>query len=248
MPSQINDQVWTPYLERYHRGEWRGPVFRDLVLADAKAITQSRGLTFLDIGCGRGFDDDATLQRTLATAAASYVGVEPDAGIALQPIFTTVHHCPFEDAPIPPASVDIAFAVMVLEHLAEPQRFWDKVHEVLADGGIFWGFTMDARHWFVTASLLAKRTRIKDYYLNALHGGRGDGRYENYPVHYRSNAPEQILQYTHAFRSVDLLNFTRVGQMDYYFPRWLRPLGHALDRFAIRRGKPGSILAMRVEK
>ena len=49
---------------------------------------------------------------------------------------------------------------------------------------------------------------IKDWYLNMLHGTRGEERYENYVVFYR----------------------------------------RAIDRFTIRMGFPGIILAVRVEK
>jgi hypothetical protein len=44
------------------------------------------------------------------------------------------------------------------------------------------------------------------------------------------------------------LNFARVGQCNYYVPRLLRPLTDWLDRRALRRGRPGTVLAVRVEK
>jgi SAM-dependent methyltransferase len=237
---------WTAYTDRYQQGEWRAPVFRDMVLDDLQA--QGGRPTVLDIGCGGGFDGSGPLQRTIADAAGAYIGVEPDPVVTLDDRFTEVHRCLFEDAPLRPGSVDLAFAVMVLEHLAEPERFWAKLQEVLAPGGVFWGFTMDARHWFASASRWFDRLRVKDLYLTWLRGRRGVERYANYPVHYRANRPEQLAAQLEGFGSVECVGFARPGQLDYYLPRLLRPTFAWLDRRAIARGRPGTLLAVRATK
>jgi SAM-dependent methyltransferase len=237
---------WAPYLERYRRGEWRDRILHDLILDDARR--RGGALTFLDIGCGRGFGGDVRLQQSLARAAGRYIGIEPDPEMYPGPHVSELLCCLFEDAPLEADSVDVAFANMVLEHLAEPAAFWDRLHVVLRDGGVFWGLTMDARHWFCRASLWAERLKVKDLYLTALRGRRGEARYENYPVYYRSNTPEQIARYTQRFRSCETLNFARIGQCSYYVPRLLQPLANWLDRRALRRGRPGTVLAVRVEK
>lgn len=243
----INNE-WNSYIQRYIKGEWRSGIFHDLILTDANKFHKNRELVFLDIGCGGGFDSDSTLQASLAGVANEYIGVEPDPDIQLGGYITSEYRCLFQDAQIPSNSIDIAFAVMVLEHFAEPQIFWDKVYNILRDGGVFWGFTVDARHWFVAASLLAEKFHIKDLYLNMLHGKRGEERYENYPVYYRTNTPAQIRKYTQSFRSMNILNFHRIGQLDYYIPTKLRWLGRILDRMVLRFNLPGSVMAIRVEK
>jgi SAM-dependent methyltransferase len=239
-------RVWDDYLGRYRSGEWRAPIFRDMVLADVARVDGPARI--LDIGCGRGFDDDLDLQASIASHAGVYVGVEPDPAAALGPYFSEAHRCLFEDAPLAPGSIDVALAVMVLEHLPEPGRFWAKVAEVLREGGVFWGFTMDARHSFCRASAWMGRLRIKDLYLDLLNGRRGVDRYENYPVHYRANTPDQLAPYLRDFREWDLINFAKVGQLDSYLPGVLRPLAHALDRRALAVGRPGMVLAIRVAK
>jgi SAM-dependent methyltransferase len=250
MPTQLAAPPFDPlpYTERYRNGEWRAPIFRDMILADMEILGPRQSLTLLDIGCGRGFDDDPGLQSSLAREAGWYVGVEPDPSMPLAGVINQAYRCPFEDAPISPSSVDLAFAVMVLEHLQSPGLFWNKLAMVLRPGGIFWGFTMDRRHWFVKASLLAKRLGIKDLYLTCLHGRRREERYENYPVAYGSNSPRQIEGLARDFRSVTFVNFNQVGQLDYYYPRGLKWLGRTLDRWSFRRGLPGSILAVRAVK
>lgn len=240
---------WAPYLQRYASGEWRAPIFRDLILADARALQANREtLTLLDIGCGKGFDGSTKLQQSLAEVATQYIGVEPDPAVELQANFTAIHRCFFEDAPIEDESVDIAFAVMVLEHIPDPRKFWDKIHRVLRKGGCFWGLTVDARHWFVLTSALMEKLRLKDLYLDKLHGKRGEARYENYPAFYRINTPRQILKFTSGFSTTNILNFNRTGQMDFYIPEKLRWLGRSLDNLSMRAGWPGSVMAMRVEK
>jgi hypothetical protein len=48
---------WAPNLERYRAGgEWRGRIFRDMILADARRMKPKP--TILDIGCGGGLDGD----------------------------------------------------------------------------------------------------------------------------------------------------------------------------------------------
>jgi SAM-dependent methyltransferase len=237
---------WGEYVERFRRGEWRDRIFHDMVLEDARRRPRPR--TVLDVGCGRGFDGNLEFQASLARAADRYVGIEPDAEVEPAPCFTETHRCLFEDAPLAPGSVDVAFAIMVLEHLAEPQRFWDKLHEVLAVGGVFWALTVDGRHWFARAALLAQKLRVKDYYLDRFIGERGVERYENYPVHYRCNTPAAVARFAGAFRSCEFVSFSRVGQCNYYYPRLFHGLADRLDRRAIRLGKPGVLLAVRAVK
>ncbi len=234
------------YLSRFAGGEWRAPIFRDMVLDDA--ANRGTGLTFVDIGCGRGFDGDIRLQRSLAEKCRRYIGIEPDRGIALGPHFTETYRCPLEEALVERDSVDVAFAVMVLEHLAEPRSFFDQVFRILKPGGLFWGFTMDARHFFCWISQLMESMHLKDIYLNRALGKRGVERYENYPTFYRANSPAKIASAAAAFRSSTFLSFARIGQLDNYTPQFLRPAMHLLDRTLMSLRCPGSVLAIRLQK
>jgi SAM-dependent methyltransferase len=234
------------YLDRYRAGEWRDRIFRDMILDDVRP--EGKRLTFLDIGCGRGFDGDVPLQESIAGVAGTFIGIEPDTAIQPGTYFTQVHTCLFEDAPLAAGSVDVAYAIMVLEHLARPERFWDKLWEVLTPGGVFWGLTVDSRHWFCRFSRWFDRLHLKDVYLRFLLGRRGEERYENYPVFYRSNSPGQIAPLVRRFHRCTFHNFSRVGQCNGYFPPPLRPFVSAWDRRALRRDRPGILLAVRVQK
>lgn len=238
--------TWQPYRDRYRQGEWRDRIFRDMVLADARRLSPQP--TLLDIGCGKGFDTDVPLQESLVAVAGRYIGIEPDGGVVPGSYIPEVQRCLLEEATIAPASVDVAFAVMVLEHVPRPQPFWDKLHEVLKPGGVFWGFTMDARHWYCAASHFLDRMQLKELYLSFLLGQRGSDRYENYPVHYRCNSPQQLARFTRRFRSVECINFSRVGQINSYFPRPLRGVVSLVDRLAQARRQAGTLLAVRAVK
>jgi SAM-dependent methyltransferase len=205
--------------------------------------------TILDIGCGGGLDGSLPLQQSLAEAAGRFIGIEPDPDVCLGDHFTESHRCLLEGCPLEPGSVDVAYAVMVLEHLPHPQAFWDKLHEVLADGGVFWGMTVDARHLFCRLSLWAGRLQIKELYLKRVLGETPEeGRYRNYRTYYRCNTPRQISRLALGFRCLECVNFSRVGQWGAYLPRPLRPISDWIDRRAIRKGRPGSLLIIRAEK
>src|SRR5215813_65974 len=118
------DELLGPVVQRYREGTCRDRILHDLILADARRL--GLPLTMLDIGCGKGFDTDIPLQRSLVCAATHYIGVEPDAEVTPGDYIKDVRRCLFEHADVPPQSVHLAFAVMVLEHLADPQGFWDK--------------------------------------------------------------------------------------------------------------------------
>jgi len=237
---------WASYLARYRNGEYRARIFFDMILDDVAERTE--GLTILDIGCGRGFDGNARLQEALAARCHRYIGVEPDQSIPVGPYISEVHRCSFEEAPLAPDSVDTAFAVMALEHVRRPELFFAKVSNVLKEGGAFWGFTVDARHFFALFSRWADCLRIKNTYLATLLGKRGEERYENYPTLYRANTPRQIARHVAGFRRFDFMSLLRVGENDYCMPRWLHPLAHVIDRIMMAAGLPGSTLVVRIEK
>jgi SAM-dependent methyltransferase len=238
--------TWQPYVERWQNREWRTPIFVDMILQDAARF--SHDLTFLDIGCGRGFDDDPAAQKKLAAHSSRFIGIEPDSSIAVSNDFHEVHNCLLEESPIAAESVDIAWAVMVLEHVQDPAAFWQKIYDALRPGGVFWAFTVDNRHFFPWLVRASDSLGAKDWYLRRLRRqGPGD-EYEHYPTHYRSNSPRQIMPFVQRFRSCDFVNFARVGQLDGYLPKWARAGARMVDRMQIALGRPGVLLAIRCEK
>lgn len=237
---------YAPYLARYRQGQWRDRILHDLIVEDIDAL--GRPPTVLDIGCGLGFDGNIEFQTSLASRARVFIGIEPDPAVDLGGHFTSSHRCLFEQAPIAPASVDVAYAIMVLEHIPDPQPFWDKLYDVLAPGGVFWGLTVDSRSPFAVASYWSEKLRVKDAYMTMLWGKRGEDRYLNYPVHYSTNSPRQLTRHVADFRSCEVLNFSRPQQLRGSFPRALWPIADAYDNWAVKTGRPGTMLAVRARK
>lgn len=246
--TQSNSSIWLPYLDRFAEGKWRAPIFRDMLLADIKRIKgETEQPTVLDIGCGRGFDDDLTLQQSLAEASGEYMGIEPDVEIPLGSFFSRTCRCIFEQASIPENSVDLAFSVMVMEHIRHPAIFWEKLHTVLKPGGVYWGFTVEKRHPFAVLSLLMGKLGAKDRYLGLLRKSESE-EYENYPVCYRANTPAAIRNQTLKFSRTEFIPLRRKENMDYYLPRRLQCLGRLYGNLAHKLNLPISILVTRVVK
>jgi len=232
---------FSDFKREYKSGQRRSKVFHRMLMEDAKGA-------ILDIGCGNGFSGHIEPQEMLANRSTRFVGVEPDKEIAVGEYFDDVHRCFFEEADIEANSINTAYAYFVLEHVADSTAFWDKLHHVLAPGGIFWGFTVDKRHYFSMMSRFLDLIRIKDLYLTLIQGKRGEDRYEDYPVYYRANSPRRIRRDTRTFSSVETCSFHRVGQLAYYFPKGMKWLSKLIDRATIGMRMPGSILCVRVTK
>lgn len=233
-----------PHVQAYRQGRWRALILSELILDEMRCIGSSP--TVLDIGCGKGFDDSPELQSRIAASAGRYIGVEPDTTIECRSCVTTVHRCCLEDAPIEPGSIQVAFAVMVLEHVTNPGPFFYKLHSVLASNGVFWGLTVDARHWFRYASRLFETLRIKNWYLDQVAGKVCQGRYVNYPTAYRANSPRQIGRLARGFSSAEFVSLDKIGQLAPYLPRPLQPPAALLDRLTAWLELPGAVLACRL--
>lgn len=218
--------MWEIWLERLDT-EWRTPTFYDIVKWEIEAHPRP---TVLDIGCGLGFDGDVGFQGAIAIQAARFIGVEPDLSVTPPSIFTEVHRSTFEAAPIAPGSVDIAYAVMVMEHVSNPSAFWSRLREVLAPGGVFIAFSVNGAHWFSSVTRLMSATGLKSRYLGLLSGKGGAERYEDYPVYYRSNTSRRVAKLASGFKSVQTFHYGTKGNAADYLPRPLRAVAKRLDR------------------
>ncbi|QDT73350.1 class I SAM-dependent methyltransferase [Lacipirellula limnantheis] len=231
---------------RFRSGEWRATIFRDLVVNEIRRAGHTASV--LDIGCGHGFDGDKELQDQIGREACQFIGVEPDPDIEVNGRFGVVHRHILEESPIRAESIDVAYATMVLEHLSRPAVFFDTVERILRPGGVFWGFTVDRRHYFCAGSRFLESIQLKDAYLNWFGGRRGVERYENYPTYYRCNSPSQLAGLTRKFSSVSVFSLSRPGQIQSYVPRPFRPLINVLDWITDLCELPGHVLVLRCQK
>jgi SAM-dependent methyltransferase len=196
----------------------------------------------LDIGCGGGFHHRDDLQMAIGANSQKFIGVEPDREAKITAKFDTVHQCSFEDAPIESGSIDVAYSVMVMEHVTNPPAFFAHLHKVLATEGVYLGFTVDARHWFSKVSTVMEKTGIKDVYLNKLKGRRGVDRYENFPTAYLCNTPAQLDKLAKDQFLITTVSLHKIGQMEFYLPKALHSTSRLLDKITMGMNFPGSSL------
>jgi 2-polyprenyl-3-methyl-5-hydroxy-6-metoxy-1,4-benzoquinol methylase len=115
----------------------------------AKLVTTICGAParFLDIGCSGGFMVEAAREK----------GFEAH-GLDIDPVsidYARQHYATnsfalstLEDyAAASPLRFDLIYCSEVIEHLADPRRFLEAVHGLLAPGGVFFLTTPDISHW-----------------------------------------------------------------------------------------------------
>lgn len=225
---------WRIWLARLRTKEWRTPIFFEIVSREIRTRTGARRPTVLDIGCGLGFDGEVRYQQALSTQAGRFIGIEPDRAIDPPKFFSEVYQTTLEEAPIAPGSVDVAYAVMVLEHVADPAAFWSRLHDILAPGGVFVAFSVNGAHWFAPIARFMSIIKLKTKYLDLVQGKRGTERYADYPVYYRTNTVRQIGRHARQFRATRTDLFGATGIVASYAPGRLQPIVCAVDSLAYR--------------
>ncbi len=229
----------------YHPAGDRRVLF---VAAVREALAQRRRarggapVAALDVGCGWGISEDPVagpaLLADIRAATDVLVGVEPDPAVRpTHGLFTALVHATMEHAPLPAASVDVAYAYYVLEHVADPPAFLRAVARVLRPGGIFVAMTPNRRHWFSRATRAVHHLKAQGALL-ALLRGRATAASYHYPAVHRLN-DAAVLRAEGAragFARVTCATFDH-GDVQPYFPPLVRPLYAAWSRRV--EGRPG---------
>lgn len=149
----------------------------------------------LDIGCGNGISSSRDQQTDFLQAIAAKTdelwGVEPDT--AIQPthgLFTNFQHALLEDAQLPENHFDLAYSFMVMEHVADPERFLRAVYRCLKPGGVYLFITPNGHHYFTRIAGTLKKLKLDELILRILRGKAVDD--YHYPVQYRCNRHRDI--------------------------------------------------------
>lgn len=181
----------------------------------------------LDIGCGNGIstgrDAHGYLQAIHRRVDALW-GVEPDETMTpTHGMFTRFQHAMLEDADLPENYFDLAYSFMVMEHVADPERFLSAVHRCLKPGGVYLFITPNGAHYFTRIAGLMKKLRVDELVLRLLRGKSVED--YHYPVQYRCNRASQITPIARAAGFAE----TRIACVEIngprpYFPGVLRPI------------------------
>jgi SAM-dependent methyltransferase len=192
--------------------------FSSIVRADPRM-----GGRVLDIGCGAG-----TIMmpfRSILLAAKHVDGVEPSDAIVKNTYVKEKWQSTFEDASVPESTYDAAFAFFVLEHVADPRGFCERLARCIRPGGVFYGITPNGRHPFPLLSRFMDVTGLK----YGLYGE--DDRVNNYPAYYRLNTARQASRAIQGlgFHALDVFYHPAVN-WSHYVPKPLRFIPGIYDR------------------
>jgi len=163
-----------------------------LALRDFVAETARPASRLLDVGAGDGDDGYAALIRPLV---GELVGVDPEPGIEQNTALDRRYAMTVERfaAEAPEGRFDLALAVYVVEHVADPAGFLAAVAALLAPGGSLFLVTPNLWHYF---GLLAKATGalgIEDRLLRlARRTHPGHDHVGHFPVAYRLNSVAEL--------------------------------------------------------
>lgn len=202
------------------------PIITGIILSE---IQKRREPLVLDIGCGKGIAHNATLQREIAAASAQFWGVEPDTSLVPPGgLFHRYISSTLEEAKLPDSTFDVAYAVFVMEHVTQPERFLRAAHRALKPGGVMVFLTPNAAAFFGFASRWLHRARVDELVLRLLRRNFKD-KPDHYPIASRCNTEAEVMQVaeTAGFARAEFAYFQLDG-VERYFPGALRPFFHLL--------------------
>ncbi len=119
------------------------------------------GKRVLDVGCSSGY-----LARPLVERGCTVVGVEQDdtaaEGAREVCVAVLVGDVEAMELPFEPGSFDVVLCGDLIEHLRDPERFFERVRPVLAPEGRLVLSTPNVANWAIRVGLLAGRWRYTD--------------------------------------------------------------------------------------
>jgi SAM-dependent methyltransferase len=189
-----------------------------------------RGADVLNIGAG--CDRSGSLVA-LRRRDPHLVGVDPAESIRRNPSLDERFQQSLEDfAQDHEAAFDVAFAVFVLEHVADPEGFSRACARVLRPNGWLFGLTLNKYQYFGFVTWMTSCLGVTDRALAMLHRAHGHG--HHVPTVYRMNSPGQISRHLRdaGFVSGEFRMFDKAEQYGWYLPRALQPLPRAWSRAA----------------
>ena len=176
----------------------------------------------LDIGCGPAM----TLGlEPLYDVFQHLDGVDPSPDVSRHPKLRERWHGELESSGVPNGVYDMAYAYNVVEHIAVPLPFLQRVKQVLRPDGVFWALTPHALHPFAAAVRTVQAIGLKKA-ARARNEGVND-----YPAYYRLNSASAVTEAAEkcGFRSAEFVFMPNVN-WDTYFPTWARFIPHTYDR------------------
>lgn len=206
-----------------------------------------RSSIVLDVGCGRGAyaEDPVAIRRELRIfkgKVGRVIGIDVDPAAAGNPFLDEFQ--PFVGGawPVPDASIDVAVADCVLEHVADPPAFFGDARRVLRPGGVLCLRTTNAWSYVALAARLVPNRHHSRVTARVQERRKAE---DVFPTLYRCNSVPRIRHALkrHGFDGVaygyeaepSYLEFSRLayalGVLHQRFsPGLLKPVIHAFGR------------------
>lgn len=144
--------------------------------ARVRELLSADGVT-LDVGCGRGTQDDDPVAvrrdlRILRGHCARVIGIDVDPAAAENPFVDEFRLLGDDLAwPVEDASIDLALADFVVEHVQDPDAFFEQAARVIKPGGCFCIRTINVNSYLGLASRVVP-DRLHAWTLSRTHRGR----------------------------------------------------------------------------
>jgi len=191
---------------------------RNEFLIDWVIETVPKGAQILDIGANDGSFCPA-VQR-IADHAGVYAGVDPDtAKLSRHPLLQARYPATLEDADIPPASFDCAYAIYVFEHVQKERAFLAAASRVLKPGGSLFFITPNGYHYFAMIASALGSLGVQGKVLRLIRPEQLVAQY-HYPALYRLNRPDTVekLGQEYGFERCEFRYSEQFWEFGCYFP------------------------------
>ena len=191
----------------------------------------------LNIGAGRNLSGALGPVRR---KAGRIVGVDPDESIWANDHLDERHQATLEEFALDHAGeFDVALAVYVLEHVADPQAFTAACARTLRPGGLFFALTVHKYQYFGLTTWATTRLHINDWLLSRLKPEDVVADY-HFPTEYRMNSPAQCSRHLrqNGFRAAEFRMYDKQDLYAWYLPDALKPLAPAWSTLAYKLNSP----------
>lgn len=191
------------------------------------------------LNVGGGCNASGAFPRIRARAGL-VVAVDPSARVLDNSDADETHQLTLEEFSLTHADrFDVAFAVFVLEHVADPVQFTEAAARVLRPGGVFMAITLNRWHYFGLTTWLASRLGVDEWLLRRVRDPRQVEAY-HFHTEYRLNTIRGISRHLEraGFTDVDFRVWDLPRAYEPYLPGRLSALATVWNRAAYLVGRP----------
>lgn len=147
---------------------------------------------WLDLGCGRGYDEPMIVAIRRRMREQVYVGVDIDMG-SLRDCREANRVCAdLQSLPFATASFDLVSSNMVFEHLADPVAALREAYRVLDPRGVLIIHTASAYHYMLVAGRILSTVLPRETYRGLVSRYTARKKEDIFPTRYKANTAGRL--------------------------------------------------------